>query len=72
MLTNLYLRCFIKNVQAISDVLQDMDWETFTLIYESPESLINLQEVLKEKMGRSKYDRPTVIMKMLPKKEDYR
>ena len=50
-----------------------MDWETFTLIYETPESLINLQEVLKKKMGRSLYDRPTVIMKQLPdREEDYR
>lgn len=56
--------------QAISTVLRDMDWETFTLIYESSESLINLQEVLTEKMGRSKFDRPTIIMKMLPKRED--
>lgn len=59
--------------QAINDVVKDMDWETFTLIYESPESLINLQEVLKEKMGRSPYDRPIVVMKELPEYvEDYK
>ncbi|XP_065222052.1 glutamate receptor ionotropic, kainate 2-like isoform X2 [Planococcus citri] len=59
-----------KLAKAIGKVLQDMDWETFTLIYETPESLINLQEVLKEKMGRSLYERPTVIMKQLPEQED--
>lgn len=56
--------------QAINDFLKDMDWETFTLIYESSESLILLQEVLKEKMGRSKYDRPAVVMKELPESDD--
>lgn len=59
--------------KAINDVLQDMDWETFTLVYESPESLINVQEVLKKKMGRSLYERATVVMKELPENiEDYR
>lgn len=54
-------------------MLYDMDWETFTLVYESSESLINLQDVLKKKMGRSNYNRSIVIMKQLPEHhEDYR
>lgn len=57
-------------LQAICDFLRDIDWETFTLIYEGPESLIVMQEVLKERMGRSKYDRPAVVMKELPESVD--
>lgn len=59
--------------QAIGAVLDDMDWDAFTLIYDSPESLISLQDVLKKRLGQSKFDRPRVMMKLIPKSEpDYR
>lgn len=36
----------VRSLQAIRDIILDMDWESFTIIYESPVSLIRLKDLL--------------------------
>lgn len=33
--------------QALADLIEDMDWKSFIIIYEGEESLVRLQEVIK-------------------------
>lgn len=59
-------------MQAIRDIILDMDWESFTAIYESPESLIRLKALLMHyNYGHSGPGKNVKIIQMLPK-EDFR
>lgn len=54
--------------KALATILKHMRWKRFAIIYENDESLIKLQDILKnQKMGEA----PT-LMKRLPEGLDYR
>ncbi|KAK3919445.1 Glutamate receptor ionotropic, kainate 2 [Frankliniella fusca] len=54
--------------QAIVDLLEDMAWKTFTIVYEDDEGLFRLQEVLKAHSAR---DSPVTVRRLGPG-PDYR
>lgn len=54
-------------------VIRDMDWTTFTIIYEDYDELVRLQEVLKEHDGTSREQgHPPFIVHQLPEDGEYR
>ena len=55
-------------MQALVDVLDDMDWKSFTIIYENDEGLVRLQEVLK----RHGPGDPPITVRQLGPGPDYR
>ncbi|KAL1455589.1 hypothetical protein WDU94_009673, partial [Cyamophila willieti] len=55
--------------QGISEIIKDMDWDTFTIIYEKHENLVYLQEVLQnayEDESQIKPGHPPIIVRQLP------
>uniref|UniRef100_A0A8D9EDR1 Glutamate receptor ionotropic, kainate 2 n=1 Tax=Cacopsylla melanoneura TaxID=428564 RepID=A0A8D9EDR1_9HEMI len=55
--------------QGISEIIKDMDWETFTIVYEKHENLVYLQEVLQnayEDESEIKPGHPPIIVRQLP------
>lgn len=61
----IYFRIF--PAQAIRDVILDMDWESFTAIYESPESLIRIKALLMHfNYGHSDPTKAVKIIQMSP------
>ncbi|KAK6631711.1 hypothetical protein RUM43_013775 [Polyplax serrata] len=49
--------------QGLADIIEDMDWKSFTILYENEESLIRLQGVLKLKGPN---DQPIAIRQLDP------
>lgn len=59
--------------QALIDTIEDMDWNTFTIVYENTEGLIRLQEVLKKHQRViNVHGHAPVTIKQLPEDADYR
>lgn len=59
-------------IQAIKDIILDMDWESFTAIYENPDGLIRLKDLLMHfKYGYNAPGKSIKIIQM-PPTDDFR
>jgi len=66
--TYIIMWCMKCTFQAFADVITAWGWDKYVVIYESHESLIRLQEILKESNPSSRQ----AFVKQLPPDEDYR
>ncbi|KAE9538065.1 hypothetical protein AGLY_006037 [Aphis glycines] len=58
--------------QAIRDIILDMDWESFTAIYQSPESLIRLKALLMHFDYGQKAPGKSIKIIQIPPTDDFR
>jgi hypothetical protein len=61
-----------KCIQAIRDIILDMDWESFTAIYQSPESLIRLKALLMHFDYGQKAPGKSIKIIQIPPTDDFR
>lgn len=61
----------IMILQALSDYIRDMDWKSYTVLYEDYDSLVRLQDVFKAHEGLQHTEGfPPFTVRQLPSEDD--
>jgi glutamate receptor, ionotropic, invertebrate len=58
----------LHGIKALKEVVRDMGWKSFTVLYQRDDALVRLQEVLKD---HGPQDAP-ITVRQLPHGDDFR